>query len=492
MTRQLLLEIKNFSLSFKGKERDHLVYENACLSVGVGETIGLLGPSGSGKSALAKAIFNGLRSSESQSSGVITFLDQTGKPTQLFPAKVGRNHHIYGQDICMVFQEPSLAFNPVLTIGHQIAEVIVKHQRIDKSRARDLTLSAMEKVGLNDPAHLKKYPHELSGGQLQRFMLLMAVVNEPKLLVADEPTTSLDSIHQKEVLDLLRERQRQGTALLIISHDVGVLKYLNAQIYKVNEYKIAPYGPKPSLNISIENRAKKKGALVLDVEISHIKYRDFLAVGAIDFQLKSNEILGIVGPSGCGKSTLAKGICGLLPLSGSVSPTYPKGKIQMIFQHPGAALDPTQSIGNAVMEALKVSGVRNKKIRRSKCEALFNQVGLAHTYMGHYPHQMSGGMKQRACIARALATSPKVLICDEAVSSLDADLKVKIVNLLISLSRDHDMSLIFISHDLALVEQLCNRILVMDKGVIVDEVESVSGTNRVISGTMKLLMEARL
>lgn len=492
MSQHKLLEVKDFSLTFRGKESEHTVYKGAGLSINTNEVIGLLGPSGSGKSVLAKAIFNGSMGNQALTSGSIHYLDKEGSETPLFPAKTGKNHHIYGNDVCLIFQEPGLAFNPVLTIGHQITEVVRKHQLLDKKESLKLLVSKMNGVGLRDPGHLNKYPHELSGGELQRFMILMATINRPRFLVADEPTTSLDSINQKEVLNLLNELHQQGTSLLVISHDPKVLNYLSAKVYEVKDQHLQPYEPKSSLSHVIDKWESENQENALTVDISSIRYKDFVAVEALRLKVKRHEILGIVGSSGCGKSTLAKAMCGLIPFAGQVSPAYPKGKIQMIFQHPGAALDPSQSIGNAVLEALKVSGVKDKKERKSRTLQLFYQVELDAKFMEYYPHQLSGGMKQRACIARALATSPELLICDEAVSSLDTELKERIAQLLISLSKERGMTLIFISHDIGLVERLSHRILVMDQGKVVDEINTKDNISQSASETLKQLMDARL
>lgn len=491
MSRKKLLEVRDLSVSFVTRETKHPVYHKAHLEIFAGDAVGLLGPSGSGKSVLTKAIFNHSFGIKASVQGSISYFDESSKETLLFPARTGSNHRIYGNEVCMVFQEPGLAFNPVFTIGNQIVEVIKKHKGLSKKEALDLIAEQMVKVGLHDADHLKKYPHELSGGQLQRFMLLMAVVNKPRLLIADEPTTSLDSITQKEVLDLLKDLHASGTALLVISHDVKVLNYLSANIYEVKNQQLAQYDVPTTRDRTIDLGLPKQET-ALSAQIEAVKYEKFEAVKTLSFEAKKCEILGIVGSSGCGKSTLVKAISDLIPFSGEIAPKYPKGKLQMIFQHPGQALNPSQTIGNAVIEALKISGVKNRNTRISRCDALFEQVGLDQKFKGYYPFQLSGGMKQRACIARALATSPEVLICDEAVSSLDAELKEKIAALLVSLAKELEMTLLFISHDIGLVSQLCHRILVMDKGQIVEEVSNASQLEKPTSEALKNLLNARL
>jgi len=490
MEGNTLLEVKDLSISFEGKEEEHVIYKNANLTIQKGETIGLLGPSGSGKSVLAKTIFNVAPRQLQHHSGSISFHSDSGNH-QLFPAKKGKNHRIYGAHISMVFQEPSLAFNPVISIGKQVIEVVRKHQGIGKKEAAALIQQELPKFNLDGKGYLAKYPHQLSGGQLQRLMILMATVNKPDLLIADEPSTSLDTITQKQVLDLLIGLREQGTALLVITHDLKVLRYLKAHILEVKEHGLSPYTSVTSSQHTIAKSALGD-SIALKGEGINVRFKDLKAVDNVDFQLKHKEVLGIVGPSGCGKSTLSKAICSLVPHSGSLSPKYPTGKVQMIFQHPGSALDPLQKIGNAVNEALRVSGIRDKKVRRAKTEALFDQVGLPLKFYGYRPFQLSGGLKQRACIARALATSPEVLICDEAVSSLDATLKWQIAKLLVSLAQKQGMSLLFISHDIELVSTICHRVLVMDEGKVVEEF--VAGDELPVGGskTLERLLAARI
>lgn len=490
MEGNTLLEVKDLSISFEGKGEEHVIYKNANLRIQKRETIGLLGPSGSGKSVLAKTVFNSTPRQLKHNSGIINFLDGTQKH-QLFPAQKGKNHRIYGAHISMVFQEPGLAFNPVISIGKQLIEVVRKHQGIGKKEAAALIQEHLPKFDLAGKGYLAKYPHQLSGGQLQRLMILMATINKPDLLIADEPTTSLDTVTQKQVLDLLIGLREQGTALLVITHDLKVLRYLDARILEVKDQSLSPH----IAGVHHEQKMAKTelgASNALDCQGMMVQFKELKAVDGVEFQLRHKEVLGIVGPSGCGKSTLSKAICELVPHKGSITPKYPTGKVQMIFQHPGSALDPIQKIGNAVNEALKVSGVKDKKVRRKKTEELFDQVGLPLKFYDYRPFQLSGGLKQRACIARALATSPEILICDEAVSSLDASLKWQIATLLVSLAQKQGMSLLFISHDIELVNKICHRVLVMDAGKVVQEFTTQNELPSSGSATLESLLEARI
>lgn len=490
MEAKTLLEVNDLSLSFKDRTEEHAIYQHANLCIKEGEMIGLLGPSGSGKSVLAKTIFNATPRQLLHQSGSIRYHGAKGA-VQLFPAKRGKNHPVYGKDISMVFQEPGSAFNPVISVGSQLIEVVRKHQGLSKKQAAALIEEQLPLFDLVGKGYLAKYPHQLSGGQLQRLMILMAVVNQPKLLIADEPTTSLDTITQKQVLDLLLRLQMSGMALLIITHDSKVLNYLHARVVEVQDLELKAYTPQaPETPIALQH--EPEAAVVLNTKQLEVRFDDFTAVKNVNLQLHKKEVLGIVGPSGCGKSTLSKALCGLLPYAGSIAPEYAKGKVQMIFQHPDGALDPIQKIGNAVTEALKVAGLRSKTERLAEAKILFERVGLPLKFFDYRPFQLSGGLKQRACIARALAASPEILICDEAVSSLDATLKWQIAGLLVSLAAEKNMSLIFISHDIDLANRICHRLLVMEAGELVDAFTTKEELPDGGSMTLRQLREARI
>lgn len=490
MMADALLTVDKLSLAFEEKGGENVLYQEAGLQIQPGEVLGILGPSGSGKSVLAKAIFNSSPRQLRHTSGSIQFHSEKGN-VQLFPAKRGRNHAVYGKEVSMVFQEPALAFNPVISIGAQLIEVVRKHQGLGKRQAAALIESLLPEFDLHGKGYLAKYPHQLSGGQLQRLMILMAVSNQPKLLIADEPTTSLDSVTQKQVLDLLLRLQSKGMALMVITHDVQVLKYLGARVLAVQEHNLVPVTPE-TITPELPVQQAPTAQTVLEVKDLDVRFENFVAVNQVSFALQKQEVLGIVGPSGCGKSTLSKAICQLLPYKGSVGPDYATGKVQMIFQHPGGALDPIQKIGSAVMEALKVAGVKPKSRRLEGAQELFKQVGIPLKFFDYRPFQLSGGLKQRACIARALATSPEILICDEAVSSLDAALKWQIAALLLRLAHEKGLSLVFISHDLALVNRICHRVLVMDQGEVVESFTTQEKLPEKGSKTLARLKEALL
>ncbi|MGB0430435.1 MAG: ABC transporter ATP-binding protein [Bacteroidia bacterium] len=486
-----ILQISDFSLSFGGPKNRQCILNNAYLTINKGQIVGLVGPSGSGKSVLAKSIFNAWQFEKVHQSGSITFYDNE-KPVSLINKKRGAHQHIYGKKLGMIFQEPQLAFNPVLRCGKQIIEVAQKHLCLKQNEALNKVTEAIKTLGLNAET-LRAFPHELSGGQLQRLMIAMAIITKPQLIVADEPTTSLDSVSQKQILDILIELNKtHGTALLMITHDPKVLTYLQAKTYELKQSRLTEAKNSNYNNLTEIELIKPKNELALEINnISFYYNKSQTILNDISLRLKKGEILGIVGSSGCGKSTLAKILCGLEQGNTLPIPTYEKGKIQLIFQQPGSALDPSQRAYSAITEALKVAGLKPKAERKKRADAILNEVGFPLDHGQKYPYQLSGGQKQRLCIARALCSSPKILICDEAVSSLDAYLKQQIIELLIKLCKTQGLSIIFISHDIDLVINNCHRTLVMEKAKIADE---IIGNNIAKSKTVALqkLLEARL
>lgn len=491
-TEQPILQIKDFSLAFKGKGLSQSVLQNACLTINQGNIVGLVGPSGSGKSVLARSIFNAWSFEKVEQNGEILFFEKN-KTRNLITKKRGANHDIFGSQISMVFQEPKLAFNPVKRVGQQILEVAKKHLLLTDKEALEETKKTLASLSL-DISHLKAFPHELSGGQLQRLMIAMAIIAKPRLIIADEPTTSLDSITQKQILELFLQLNKDfGVALLMITHNPAVLEFLNAKTFELKDKSLVEKNKfsKPLLTTRDNKAVADKNVIsIRNLNFSYSKNEQVLTNATIS--LKKREVLGIVGSSGCGKSTLAKILCGLEKGSTKPNPEYEVGKVQLIFQHPGSALDPTQKAFSVITEALKVAGVKPKSKRKEQAEELFNKVGFPLDHKDKYPFQLSGGQKQRLCIARALCSNPEILICDEAVSSLDAHLKYQIIELLLALNESKGLSIIFISHDIELVANTCNRILVMKKGEMVEEIRSKNELNDPKSTALKQLLDSIL
>ena len=470
-----LLDIKDFSLAFKDQSLRHEIYKKADLEIAPGEIVGIVGPSGSGKSVLVRSIFNAWEQQNAEVRGQINFYsgDQTH---QLLPAKRGLNHRIYGKEISLIFQEPKEALDPLSTCRKQIKRLLSKHGFLKSHSFNELVEPLLKRLQLQENNILDKYPHELSGGQAQRIMILMAISTKPSLLIADEPTTSLDSINQKEVLDILKElNQNHGTAILMISHNSMIMSYLGAKMYQLLDRQLTNHGSYKREKELPFSPTPTSTSVTLEVKELTFSYNPKVPIlQNISFLMYKGEKLGLVGLSGSGKSTLAKILAGLLPSNGSCQPLYKPGEIQMVFQHPGQVLDPSQSVISVMKEALLIAGVKQKKNRLEKATELLRRVGLVEKLYDLHPHQLSGGQKQRLCIARSLVNAPKILLADEAISSLDERIKHEILLLLNSLVEQNNMSLLYISHDIKSVTQLCSRILVIEEGKLVLDTPSTS------------------
>ncbi len=479
-----------------------------------GETLCIAGESGSGKSITALSIMGLLPEPMARISGG-KVLFQGKDLTELREDAMRR---IRGGDIAMIFQEPMTSLNPVLTVGCQLREAILAHQDVTRSEANKRALEMMESVRLSEPAHrLKQYPHELSGGMRQRVMIAMALACNPKVLIADEPTTALDVTIQAQILQLIRDLQRDfGTAVIMITHDMGVVAEMADRVIVMNHGNIVESGtvtdvferpadaytrhlldavPKLGAMTGVESAPKAAGqpeGPVLEVEDLVVRFdlhggllnrvtSRVHAVEGVSFHLAWGETLGLVGESGCGKSTIGKALMNLVPWEGSIqiagqhagigSAQLQKRRrrdMQMIFQDPYASLDPRMTVGDIVGEPLVIHGLASGQALKERVASLFERVGLPADAMTRHPHEFSGGQRQRICIARALTLSPKVIIADESVSALDVSVQARILDLLQKLQEDLGLSYLFISHDMAVVEQISHRIAVMYLGQIVE------------------------
>ncbi|MFY0673962.1 MAG: ABC transporter ATP-binding protein [Bacteroidia bacterium] len=490
-TEQTILQINDFSLAFEEKNSQQTIFKKANLSIKSGEIIGLVGPSGSGKSVLARAIFNAWSFESVCQSGEIIYIENN-KKRNLITKKRGANNDVYGKHISMVFQEPKLAFNPVIRVGRQIIEVAKKHLMLTEKEAYEEAVKTLSLLSL-DHSFLKPFPHELSGGQLQRLMIAMAIISKPKLIIADEPTTSLDTVSQKQILELFKFlNQKRDMALLMITHNQAVLNFINAKTYQLENQALKPKQESLSAVPRAINRASLSQDLILSTSNLSFSYNPKNSVlNNISLSLNKGEILGIVGSSGSGKSTLAKVLSKLENGDSKIEPNFKIGDVQLIFQHPGSALDPSQKAISVITEALKIAGVKPKPERLKKANELLVKVGFPLDHSQKHPFQLSGGQKQRLCIARALCIKPKVLICDEPVSSLDAHLKNQIIDILIDLNTTQGLPIIFISHDIELVANICQRILVLEKGEIVEET-SYQKLKNARSNALKELVNAQI
>ncbi|RWQ16208.1 ABC transporter ATP-binding protein [Mesorhizobium sp.] len=513
-TPEPILDIANLCVSVRGEDGEREVVSDLSLTLARGETLCIAGESGSGKSMTALAIMQLLPQPAARiSSGKIHLGD-----TDLTTLDERGMRRIRGDRIAMIFQEPMTSLNPVLSIGRQLTESIEAHTSLSQGEARQRAIEALKAVRISEAeSRLKQFPHELSGGMRQRVMIAMALALEPDVLIADEPTTALDVTVQGEVLELLRDLQRQhGTSVILITHDMGVVAEMADRVIimrhgrMVEEGKTADIFARPQADYTREllaavprigsgiGRQKSRDAEtampanVAEVNDLHVRFdlhggffgrvtRRVHAVEGVTFSIAPNETLALVGESGCGKSTTAKALAGLVPYSGDIAVggrnlsglgrderKAVRRDVQMIFQDPYASLDPRMRVGELVAEPLLIHGIDSKQERSDRVAALFERVGLSADQMELYPHEFSGGQRQRVCIARALALRPKLIIADESVSALDVSVQARVLDLLKELQREFGVAYLFISHDMAVVENISDRVAVMYLGQIIE------------------------
>ena len=498
-----VLDIQDLTISVSNQK----LVDDVSLAIQAGKTLCLVGESGSGKTLTGLSVMGLLPKSMAVQAKELDFAGQ--KIQDLSPRQ---QRKLRGQEVSMIFQEPLSALNPVMKVGDQIAEVFMVHTKMSKPERFAKTIEMLQKVKLKDPERLyHAYPHQLSGGQRQRVMIAMALALSPKLLIADEPTTALDATVQGEILDLMKQLQREeNTAILFITHDFGVVKQMADHVAVLEQGKIVEQGttqqiltkPKkaytkrlvaaaPTLN----TKAKKKIAEdpLLTVEGLSKTYtsgggfggpkRTIQALNNASFTLHKGQTVGIVGESGSGKSTLVKCILQLeQPDAGSVILSDQqmvglKGaklkqawrNIQMIFQDPFASLNPRRTVGESIAEGLTAHGIGTKQERMDKVKNLLQAVELEDKSIRRYPHQFSGGQRQRIGIARALALNPHVVVADEAVAALDVSIQKQVLELMEKLKQEHNLSYLFISHDLRVVSQIADWVIVMRNGKIVEQ-----------------------
>ena len=476
-----------------------------------GETLAIAGESGSGKSITSLAIMGLLPPPAVRVTGGQVRLGET----DLISLPESQMQSIRGSRIAMIFQEPMTSLNPVMAIGRQLIEAIEAHESLPRAAARERALAALAAVRISLPERrMQQYPHELSGGMRQRVMIAMAIALRPDVLIADEPTTALDVTVQREVLDLLRDLQRElGTAIILITHDMGVVAEMADRVVVMRSGRMveqgtvsavfhAPQQPyTKALLAAVPRMGKGAGSVAMlasgppvasakdlrvlfDVRgglfgrVTHHIH----AVEQVDLEIQRGETFALVGESGCGKSTLAKAMVGLVPFSGRIeiggaalagqgraATRTRRRDVQMIFQDPMASLDPRMRVGDLVAEPLVIHGIGDRAERRASTEALFERVGLERNQLDRYPHEFSGGQRQRICIARALALQPKLIIADESVSALDVSVQARVLDLLRALKQEFGIAYLFISHDMAVVENIADRVAVMYLGQIVEQ-----------------------
>jgi oligopeptide/dipeptide ABC transporter ATP-binding protein len=510
---EAVLEISNLAVTFDTPDGDVEAVKGVTLFIDKGECLGIVGESGSGKSQTFLSAF-GLTSENARVSGGVKFQDREvlGMTRKELDAFRGRH-------VAFVFQDPLTALTPHMTVEAQMSEVLAHHFQVKGAAARERAIEWLERVRIPEAVRrLRQYPHELSGGMRQRVMIAMAMMAEPALLVADEPTTALDATVQAQVLDLIEDlRKDTGAAVALITHDMGVIARMAQRVAVMKRGEIVETGaveeiysaPKADYTRMLLQAVPRidgaraqtlsepdSGAPLLevdDVRVSFpVKIRDgsifgktkpLRAVDGVSFKLHGGETLGIVGESGCGKSTLARAVVQLLPrnagrvtfLGRNLLPSEKevirkaRSDLQIVFQDPLASLDPRMTLGASIAEPLlSFAPELNRAGREERVKEIMAQVGLDPDLINRYPHELSGGQNQRVGVARAMILKPKLVVCDEAVSALDVSIQAQILKLLIDLQREFNTSMLFISHDLAVVREISHNVLVLYLGRAVE------------------------
>jgi ABC-type glutathione transport system ATPase component len=529
-----IAQVRNLRVEFETKGGTVVGVEDVSFEVGAGETVCIVGESGSGKSVSSLSLMRLVEFGGGEiAGGQLMFDRKEDEPIDLAKADSGLMRDIRGNEIGMIFQEPMTALNPVFTVERQLTEGLIKHKGMSKAQARERALELMRQVRIPEPERrLKQYPHELSGGMRQRIVIAIALACEPRILIADEPTTALDVTIQAEILALIDRLKREtGTSVMFITHDMAVVAQIADKVVvmyrgnKVEEGPVeqifakpqhpytqallaavpklgemegkalpepmklfnAPEGaPEPQPIVGTDKVLLKVENLVTRFPVKGGFLRRTIAnvhaVEDVSLEIKSGQTLSLVGESGCGKSTAGRSILRLVePLSGKIdldgtdimalSPSdlrKARQHMQMIFQDPFASLNPQMLLSHQVEEPMQNFGHMSASERNDRVAMLFDRVQLPRDFMGRYPHELSGGQRQRIAIARALALNPKLIIADEAVSALDVSVQAEVLNLMMELQSELGLSYLFISHDMAVVERVSHTVGVMYLGRIVE------------------------
>ena len=510
-TDMALLDVKDLKVFFHTRNGVVKAVDEVSFSVDKGETLAIVGESGSGKSVTCYSLLDLLPKPPAVIEGGTANFDGE----DLLACSSDRMRQLRGNHIAMIFQDPMTSLNPFLTIGEQLIEPLIYHPdttlRLSRKAARTEAINLLNEVGIiNADTRFDSYPHEFSGGMRQRAMIAMALINKPRLLICDEPTTALDVTIQAQILKLIKQLQKtRNVAVIFISHDLGVVAGIADNVLVMCEGKTQEQNTtKEVFNNCTSAYTKKllsaipKGAKVKAsdaqagstlIKVNHVKtyFRDFSsssdvlvkAVDDVSLDIKKGEIFGLVGESGSGKSTLGRSILQLTPMtSGSViysgtdlcalkpSQLLPwRPKLQMIFQDPYASLNPRMTVYETLAEPLLYHAVANKKTVAQQVQKLMDAVGLDRSSVLKYPHEFSGGQRQRIAIGRAIATNPEFIVADEPVSALDVTIQAQILELILDLVKQRNLTMLFISHDLSVVRSICDRVAVMQHGKLVEQ-----------------------
>ncbi|MET0742142.1 MAG: ABC transporter ATP-binding protein [Microvirga sp.] len=498
-THAPVVDIRNLRIPLPGGGDRGFAVDDVSFSVAAGEIVCVVGESGSGKSVTAQAIMGLLSKVFPEPEGQILF-----EGRDLARATTKEMRDLRGRRIGMIFQEPMTALNPVQSVGRQIDEVLRTHLSLSARDRHERVLAAMAEVRLPDPRSLyHAFPHQLSGGQRQRVLIAAALILEPRLLIADEPTTALDVTTQAQILTQIRDLQRdRGMGVLFITHDMGVVAEIADRVVVMKSGTIVEQGPADRvlnapqtdyarmLIATVPTLEPKRRGRVIDGHVAlsvdrlsktyHVSgmFRESRTVHALretSLSLRRGETLGIIGESGSGKSTLARCMTQLIqPTSGrTVLGRSERGRtlrqrMQIVFQDPFRSLNPRRTIGQSITEGpINFGAPRPQAIEQAR--ELMELVGLDPHAINRYPHQFSGGQRQRIAIARALAMKPDILIADEAVSALDVSVQAQVLRLIDDIQKRFDLAILFITHDLRVAAQICDRLIVMHRGAVVEE-----------------------
>lgn len=528
-----LLDVQGLSVQFCHGRTWRPLTHNVSFALQQGKTLALVGESGSGKSITAMAL-TGLLPRNAKVTGSARFDGQ-----QILGLSDGKARDLRGAGIGTIFQEPMTALNPVYSIGHQIGRAVTSHAALSAEQVRARVLELLELVRMPDrERRARHYPHQMSGGQRQRAMIAMALASQPRLLVADEPTTALDVTIQSEILDLLEDlRSRLHMALLLITHDMGVVAEAADDVVVMRSGTVVesgdvfslfakpraaytrelldavPYLGRPERFLTgstrsgddREDQTRRDTRTATDPDTSTVpivqarhlsvtyhgpgRHDAFKAVRDVSFELYGGETLGLVGESGSGKSTIGRAILGMTPIThGEILVTganvhdasrkalrHLRREVGMVFQDPASSLNPRAPIGRTVVEPLYLHGLeRDRRVLHARSEELLEAVGIPGSWGSRYPHELSGGQRQRVGIARAISLRPKVLVADEPTSALDVSVQATVLALLKDLQQEFHFCCLFISHDLAVVEILADRVIVLNEGAIVESADTAT------------------